>query len=133
LPCEDRFVLIAEQHVTLAARERLQRFARALVEYGDALEQLRHVVPGLLGRLALLELRAVGGHDVPLRAAGGERVRLEHVDALLDHVVPGPDVLRIPLPDHEDHDRLGHEAVVLVLIPVLVDEPGLDQPRHVRL
>src|ERR671924_1542500 len=56
---QDRLVLIAEEHVALAAGEGLQRFARALVEDRDVLEQLRNVVLGLLRRLALLELGAI--------------------------------------------------------------------------
>ena len=66
----------------------------------------------LLVGLPLLALRAVGGHDVPARAAGGERVRRDHLDAGLDQVVPGPDPLRVALADDEDDHGVGDHALV---------------------
>src|SRR5215204_1724375 len=107
---EDRLVLVAQQHVALAAREGLERLAGAL-----------------------LELRAVGRHDVPLRAAGGERVRREHLYVGRHEVVPVLDALRVALADHEDHDRVRDVSLVLVLAPALVDEVRVHEPRHVRL
>src|SRR5918995_1850348 len=130
---EDGLVLVAEEHVSLAARERLKRLARALVEHRHVLEQLGQVLLGLGGRLALLELSAVRGHDVPLRAAGGERVRLEHLDVAGHEVVPVLDVLRVALTDHEHNDGLGDHALVLVLVPIGLDEAGLDKAGHVGL
>src|SRR5215212_240342 len=41
---EDRLVLVAEQNITLAARERAERVAGALVEHRHLLEQLGHVI-----------------------------------------------------------------------------------------
>src|ERR671910_951917 len=130
---EDRLVLVAEEHVSLAARERLERLAGALVQHRHVLEQLGQVLLGLGGRLALLELSAVRGHDAPLRAAGGERVRLEHLDVAGHEVVPVLDVLRVALTDHEHTDGLGDHALVLVLVPVRIDEVGLHEPGHVGL
>src|SRR5215218_9568504 len=54
------------EDVALAGGEGLERLARALVEHGHVVEQLRQVVLGLVLRLALLKLRPVRGHDVPL-------------------------------------------------------------------
>ena len=84
----DRLVLVGEQHVALAADERLQRLARALVLHRHVVEEVLEVGLGLVLGLALLQLRAVGGHDVPLGAAGGERVRLDDLDAGLGQVGP---------------------------------------------
>ena len=47
---------------------------------------------------------------------------VDHVDARLDQVVPGLDVLRVALADREHHDRVGDDALVLVLVPALVDD-----------
>ena len=129
----DRLVLVGEQHVALAADERLQRLTRALVLHGHVVEEVLEVGLGLVLGLALLELGAVGGHDVPLGAAGGERVRLDDLDARLGQVGPAGDALGIALADDEDDDRLGHEPVVLVLVPVGGDEAGVHEPRHVGL
>src|SRR5215208_2920356 len=101
---QDRLVLVADQHVALAARECLERLTCALVEHRHVVEQLGEVVLGLVLRLALLERGAVGGHDVPLRATRRERVGHEHLDVVLDQVVPGLDVLGVALADHQDHD-----------------------------
>src|SRR5215212_1220998 len=129
---QDRLVLVGQQDIALAAGERLQRLPRALVEHGHVVEQLGQVVLGLILALARLELRAVGGHDVPLGAARGERVGLDHLNVVRDQVVPRLDVLGVALANDEHDDRVGHEALVLVLIPALVDQPGIDQARHVR-
>ena len=74
-------------------------------------QHLVQEVERLLGRLALRGLRAVGGHQVPLGAAGRERVRRDHLDAVLDDVVPRLDALRVALADGEHDDRVGHEPV----------------------
>ena len=113
--------------------ERRQRLARALVLDGDVREQRLQVVARLLGRLALLELGAVAGHHVPAGAAGRERVRRQDLDAVLRQVVPGLDPLRVALADHEDDDGVGDHALVLACVPVLRDDAGLDQARHVGL
>ena len=129
----DRLVLIGEQDVALAAHERLQRVARRRVLDRRVLEDLLEEVERLLLGLALLQLRAVGGHQVPLRAARRERVRRDDLDVTRDEVVPGLDVLRVALADGEHHDRVGDEPVVLVLVPVRRDESLVDKPRDVRL
>ena len=129
----DRLVLVGEQDVALAADERLERVARRRVLDRRVLEDLLEEVERLFLGLALLELRAVGGHQVPLRAARRERVRRDDLDVAGDDVVPGLDVLRVALADREHHDRVGDEAVVLVLVPVGRDEVLVDKPRDVRL
>ena len=43
------------------------------------------------------------------------------------------DALRVALADHEDDHRVGDHALVLVLVPVGVHEPGVHQPGDVRL
>src|SRR5215211_7944189 len=77
----DGLVLIGQHHVALAADEGLERLTGRLVLDGHVAEQLQQVGLGLLGALAGLQLGAVGGHDVPLGPAGGERVGLDHLDA----------------------------------------------------
>src|SRR3954453_2401049 len=130
----DRLVLVAEQHVALAAGERLQRVARRLVLYRDVLgEQLLEVRERLGGRLAELQLRAVGGHDVPARATRRERVRREDLDAGLQQVRPGLDVLRVALAHEEGRDGVGDDALVrLAGGPVGRDEVRLHEARDVR-
>ena len=62
-------------------------------------DQLSDVVePGLLVSAAAGGL-AVGGEQVPLRGARGERVRREDLDPVSQQVVPGLDPLGIALPD----------------------------------
>src|SRR5918995_4227327 len=61
----DRLVLVREQDVALAARERRQGVACRLVLNGGVLEQLPYVLERLLLGRALVELGAVRGHDVP--------------------------------------------------------------------
>src|SRR6266511_864622 len=130
---ELRLVFVREQHVALAAEERLQRLARALVLHGDVVEERVEVLDRLRVRLALAPLRAVRGHHVPAGAARGERVRRDHVDARLDQVFPVLDVLRVAVADDEDDDRARDEALVLVLVPRLVDETGGDERVEVGL
>src|SRR5215203_3099173 len=130
---EDRLVLVADQDVALAARERVERVARALVEDGNVIEQRRDELLRLFRRLAALELRAVGGHHVPARSAGREGVGRDDLDTGLDQVVPGLDVLRIALADHERHDGVADHALMLVLVPALLDEARVDELRHVGL
>src|SRR3954452_3909158 len=129
----DRLVLVRNQHVALAAGEGREGVARALVLHRDVLEQRLQVVDGLGLRLALLELGAVRGHDVPACAAARERVRRDHLDARLREVVPGLDVLGVALAGDEDDHGVRDHALVLVLVPALVDEAAVDEPRHVRL
>ena len=130
----DRLVLVGEQDVALAAEERPQRVARALVLNRDVLEQGLDVRQALLlGRALGQHLVAVGGHQVPAGAAGGERVRRQNLDVAGDQVIPGLDVLRVARADHEDDDGVLDDAVVLVFAPVLGHHPRVDQTRHVRL
>ena len=60
-------------------------------------------------------------------------IRRDHFDAFLQQVVPGLDVLRVPGPDGEDHDRVREDPVVVVLVPVRSDHARLDEGVHVRL
>ena len=96
-------------------------------------EELAEVVDRLLVGLALLELGAVGGHDVPLGAARGERVRGDHLDALVEEVVPRLDALRVAGADREDDHGVREHPVVLVLVPARVDEAGVDERGDVGL
>src|SRR5215208_3305439 len=128
----DRLVLVREQDVALAAGEGLQRLARALVLHRDVREQPLEVLGRLLLAVAELEPRAVCRHDVPARAARRERVRRDHLDAVTRQVVPGLDAFRIALADDEDDDRIGDHAVVLVAVPVVSHEPGVDEALDVR-
>src|SRR5215208_1793726 len=122
LPGEDRLVLVGQENVALAGEERVQCLPRALVLDADVVEELRQLRPRALRRPCLLQIRAVGGHHVPARAAGGERVGRDHVDALLQEVVPRLDVLRVPVAQDEDDDRARDEAVVPVRVPVARDD-----------
>ena len=56
----------------------------------------------------------------------------DHLDAVLQQVVPGLDVLRVALARREHDDGVGDEAVVLVLVPVRGDLLGLDELVDVR-
>ena len=77
---------------------------------------------------------AVRGHDVPARAARGERVRRDHRDVVAEQVVPVLDVLRVAPADGERDDRRLRAAAVLALVPVVLgDEAGVDQTGHVGL
>src|SRR5437763_11450753 len=98
LLCRDRLVLVRDEDVALAAGERLQRVSRALVLNHDVLQELSEERLGLRGRLALRDLAAVRAHDVPARAARGERVRGDDLHPRLDQVVPAGDALGIALP-----------------------------------
>src|SRR5829696_3264368 len=129
----DGLVLVGQHHVALAADEGLQGLPGRLVLHGHVAEQLQQVGLGLLGGLAGLQLGAVGGHDVPLGPARGEGVGLDDLDARPAQVIPGPDVLGVALADDESHHRVGDHALVLVGVPVLGDQAGVDQLGHVRL
>jgi hypothetical protein len=96
-------------------------------------DELAEVVEARLGILPALGRKAVGGEQVPLRGAGAERVRREHLDAGLEQVVPGADVLRVAFAHDERDHRGGHEPLVLAVLPGRLDEPGVDEPGHVRL
>src|SRR5215218_8834131 len=129
----DGLVLIGDHHVALAANKGLQRLPGRLVLHRHVAEQLLQVGHGLLGRLALLELGAVGRHHVPASPARGERVGGDDLDPWLDQVVPGADVVGVALAGDQDHHRVGDHALVAVGVPVLGDQAGLDQLGHVRL
>src|SRR3954453_10123685 len=129
----DRLVLVGDEDVAGAGGEVVERLAAGLVLDHDVLgDELAQV--GEPGRrvLAAAALSAVGGHDVPLRRAARERVRGEDLDARLEQVVPGADVLRVALADDEADDRLRDEALRRRARPVLADEPVLDEAVHVR-
>src|SRR3954447_1668455 len=123
----DRLVLVSEEDIALPVRERGHRVAGGLVLDHDVVEELRQVVVGLGLRLALLELCAIGGHDVPTRATRCERVRLDHLDAGLDQVVPGLDVLRVALANGERHDRVGDHALLRASFPAGRDLLRVDE------
>src|SRR4051812_25503268 len=130
---EDRLVLVAEQHVALAAGEGLERLAGAVVLHHDVLVEVVEVLhPGGLV-LALVAVGAVGRQHVPAGAARGERVGVDDLDARLGQVGPGLDALGIALAHDEDRDRIGDHALGLVLVPVVGDLAALDQAGHVRL
>src|SRR5438105_2240793 len=131
--CEDRLVLVGEHDVATAGEEGLERLARALVLRDDVVEELVQVRDRLLVAFALAAHRAVGGHDVPARAAGCERVRRHDLDARLDEVLPVADVLRVAVPEHEDDDRAGDHPVPGVLVPARADEVRLHEGGDVRL
>src|SRR5215218_9317294 len=130
---EDRLVLVGEEHVTLATGEGLQGLPGAVVLDDHVFEEIGEVLLGLVLRLALLDLGAVGGHDVPPGTAGGEGVRGHDLDAVLGEVVPRVDAEGVVLPHDPDHDGVGDHPLLRTGVPVLVDDVGLDQPVHVRL
>ena len=103
-PRVDRLALVGDQHVALAREERVRGVAAGRVLRDDVLEQLLHVARRLLVGLAEPALRAVGGEDVPLRRAGAERVRRDHLHARAHQVVPRLDVLRVAGAHGEDDD-----------------------------
>jgi hypothetical protein len=120
-----RLVLVGEEDVALAAGERLQRLAAGLGLDADVLlDQLVDVVEAAVRE---------GAQEVPLRRARGERVRGHDLDARLEQVVPGADVLGVALADDEGDDRRGDEAVRGRVLPALVDQARVDEPRHVGL
>src|SRR5262245_2181917 len=129
----DRLVLVADQHVALAARERVERVSGAVVLNRGVIDHLLDEVLRLRLGLAGLDLRPVDGHDVPAGAARGGRVRIDDLDVAASEVGEGLDVLRVPRPHHQGDDRVRNDPLVLVLIPVGRDDPRVDQPRHVRL
>src|SRR3954465_8407237 len=122
----DRLVLVGDEDVAGAGGEVVERLAAGLVLDHDVLgHELAQV--GEAGRrvLAAAALRAVRGHDVPLRRAARERVRRENLDARLEQVVPGADVLRVALAHDEADDRLRDEPLRRRARPVLAHEPVL--------
>ena len=74
--------------------------------------------------LAGLDLRLVGGQDVPLGAARGERVRRDDVDILADQVVPGLDVLGVARSDGQHHDAVVDDALVAFSSQSAATMPG---------
>ena len=125
-------ILIGDQHIAFATGEGCQRLTRALVENRNVSEELAQILRRFLFALALRELGPVGGHDVPASAAGGEWVGGNDLDAFLQQIVPGGDPLGIVRTNGEDDDGIGHHPFVLVGIPILGDETGLDEPSDVR-
>src|SRR5829696_6369141 len=129
----DGLVLVGDHDVALAPDKGLQGLTGRLVLHRHVAEQLLQIGHRLLGRLALLELGAVGRHDVPAGPTGGERVGGDDLDPRLDQVIPGPNVLGVALTGDQDHHRVGDHALVGVGVPVLGDQAGVDQLGHVRL
>jgi hypothetical protein len=66
------------------------------------------------------------------RATGGERVRGENLDAVLEQVVPGGDPFRIAGANGEGDDGVGDHPLVLVGVPVLGHQPRRDEAGDVR-
>src|SRR3954451_3671302 len=130
---QDGLVLVAQEHVSLAAGEGGKRVSGAVVLHGDVFVQVIEELGGLLGALALLDLRPVGRHHVPACAAGGEGVGVDHVDARLQQVLPRVDALGIALADDEHGDRLGNDALGGAVLPVRRDEACVDLAGDVRL
>ena len=130
----DRLVLVGEEDVAVAAEEVLQRLTAGLVLDLHVLgDELVEVVEARLGVLPAVGRVAVAGEQVPLRRARGERVRREDLDARLEQVVPGLDVLRVALADDERDDRGRDQALVVAVLPRRVDQAGVDEPGHVGL
>ena len=127
----DRLALVGDEHVTLAGEERRGRVRAGGRLRDDVLEQLLDVGDRLRVGLAEVALRRVGGEDVPLRRAGAPRGGRDHLDAGLDQVVPALDLLRVAVAKREDDDRVRLDAVVGLLVPVRVDEPGVDEDLDV--
>src|SRR6476646_5358426 len=123
----DRLALVGDQHVAAACEERVRRVAAGGVLRDDVLEEVLHVRGRLLVGLAEVALRAVGGEHVPLRRARAERVGGDDVDPLAGQVGPALDVLRVAVPDREDDERVGCDAVVALPIPLRVDDAAVDE------
>ena len=139
-------VLPGQQHVAQATlHERVRGAARARVEHGDVLEELRDVVARLLLVAAgLLQGPGPAGQVVPARAARGLGVGRDDLDARLDQVAPVLDALGVALAHQEDDGRgVGRAVLRQALLPggveqaaVLgdgVDVVGQGQRHHVGL
>src|SRR5882724_1659347 len=124
---EHGFVLVPEEDVTAAREKRLQPFARAGRLRDDVLPELPEIVDGLLRCLAGAKCTAVSGHHVPAGASRREWVRRDHLDARLEQVVPGLQLLRVAVTHDEDDYRACDHPLVLVLVPALRDELLLDE------
>src|SRR6266516_2499990 len=118
----DRVVLVREQNVGLSLGGDLQRRGCAVRLDGHVVEELLQVLDRLVVALALAAERAVGGHYVPAGAARGERVRRDHLHVRLDQVAPALYVLRVPVADDEDDDRVADDPLVRIRLPVLRNE-----------
>src|SRR5690606_18997325 len=98
---------------------------------------VREELPQELGRVllgaAVRDDAAPAGEDVPPGGAGRAGVGRDDLDAGLDDVLPGPDVLRVALTHDEHDDRLADDALVLARVPVPGDDPGVDEARDVAL
>ena len=77
-------------------------------------------------------LCAVGGQEVPLRRAGGERVRRQDLDARLEQVVPGLDVLRVALAHDERRRPTSRRGPWSACRPSPRDEAGLRRGGRCR-
>src|SRR2546426_5476433 len=119
---EHGFVLVREEDVTAAREKRLQSFARTGRLRDDVLPELSEIVDGLLRCLAGAKCAAVSGHHVPARAARGERVRRDHLNARLEQVVPALQLLRVAVTHDEDDYGPCDHPLVLVLVPTLRDK-----------
>ena len=125
---QERLVLPRQQHIADAAlREGRRRAARAGVEHRHVGEERAHVVADLvLVAAELLVGPGPGREVVPAGAARGLRVRRDHLDVILDQVVPVLDFLGIAFP-HEEHDRrgVGRRVARQLRLPVRRDLAGL--------
>src|SRR5215208_1619691 len=107
----DGLILVGQHHVALAPDKGLQALTGRLVLHRHVAEQLLQVGFGLLGRLAGLQLGAVGRHHVPASPTRGERVGGDDLDPRLDQVIPGPDVLGVALAGDQHHPRVADHAL----------------------
>src|SRR5215470_17010038 len=96
-----RLAFVGDEDVALAGEEGVRRGRAGRGLRDDVLEELRDPRDGLLVAHARLPGLAVCGEHVPLRRSGGERIRRHDLNARLDEVLPGVDVLRIARPDDE--------------------------------
>src|SRR6478752_301236 len=131
---EQRLVLVAQQRVAGALEEGLRGLATGLgLDLHVVLDQRVDVgEPGGLV-LAPVALGGVGGEQVPLRRARAERVGGDHLDAGLEQVVPVLDALGVALADDDRDDRSERNSLVRVVVPLRVDEAGVDEACHVGL
>ena len=91
---------------------------------------MRDGVEGLLLRLPGLDLRAVDGHDVPLRAARRRRVRRDDLDVLGEQVVEALDALGVA---GAQSRWLTTELLMMPLVGPLFQSSATSLPASTRL
>ena len=132
---EQRLVLVAEQHVAGALQEGLGRLAAGLRLHLDVVAD--QLARGSRGRPAGSCRRrswrrtARAGSTSPSPELNG--FGRDDLDARLEQVVPVLDALGVALADDDGHDRAERDALVLVGVPVVVDQPGVDEAGDVGL